>query len=88
MCLGFKQWISRYWSWLNDKSLGTDPDPHQHSVSSKFYDFHRGETDSIEGKIAEICPLLLGYSDLDSDDFDEENIFLLIDDSDFNLDEN
>ena len=47
-----------------------------------------GETDSIEGKVARICPLILGYSDLDSDDFDEENTCLLMNNSDFNLDEN
>ena len=31
---------------------------------------------------------MLGYSDLDSDDFDEENTCLLMNNSDFNLDEN
>ena len=40
------------------------------------------------GKIAEIYPLLLGYSDFNSDDFDEENTCLLMNNSDFNLDEN
>ena len=45
---------------MNDKSLGTEPDPHQHGVSLKFFEFHRGETDSIEGKVARICPLMLG----------------------------
>ena len=55
---------------MNDKSLGAEPDPYQHGVSSKFFEFHRGETDSIDSKVLRICPLLLGYSDLDSDDFD------------------